>query len=241
MAHLQCDAEAETNQPPLLVKLTGYRLLTILMTLAFGVPKAIQKVKGETLTDLDWVIGITLGIGLWWLGQYATVDSPHRLWFFHCDYSRGIAGVCVLPAMCLVMYLTFTVRADALRFIWAARPNVLSPVYFMWPAGPNLLSPVYLIWACFSFLGKAITAMTVYLILVCVPIFAPNLTVPAFVLVMYCEFEYVSLRLVFFFVYIPILLLSIYGHYLLGEEQVRQQNLEKIQSASRSSQHPITN
>jgi len=215
-----CDAEAETNQRPLHVRLTGYRLLTIFIILVFGVPKAIQKVKGETLTDLDWVIGITLSIGLWRLGQYATVDSPRQLWFFHCDYSRGIAGVCVLPALCLLMYLILTVRVDA-----------LSAVRFMWTARPNVLSLVYFIWACFRFLRKVITAMVVYLTLVCVPIFAPQLTVPTFLLGWYFEFEYVSMRLVFFFVYIPILLLSIYGHYLLAEQQIRQQKLEQIQSA----------
>ena len=35
--------------------------------------------------------------------------------------------------------------------------------------------------------------MIVYLILICVPIFAPNLTVPAFLLAgWYCKFEYVK-------------------------------------------------
>jgi hypothetical protein len=60
MGHVQSDSEAE--RPPLLIKFTGYRLLTIVITLAFGVPKVIKKVKGETLTDLDWEIGIILAI-----------------------------------------------------------------------------------------------------------------------------------------------------------------------------------
>jgi len=60
MGHVQSDAEAE--RPLLLFKLTGYRLLTIVITLAFVVPKVIKKVQGETLTDLDWGIGIMLAI-----------------------------------------------------------------------------------------------------------------------------------------------------------------------------------
>ena len=40
-------SDSETERPPLFIKFTGYRLLTIVVTLAFWVPKAIQKVKGE--------------------------------------------------------------------------------------------------------------------------------------------------------------------------------------------------
>jgi len=60
MGHVQSDSKAKW--PPLQIKFTGYWLLTIIITLAFGMPQVIKKVKGETLTDLDWEIGIMLAI-----------------------------------------------------------------------------------------------------------------------------------------------------------------------------------
>jgi hypothetical protein len=119
------DVTPEPKQQLLPIRLTGYRLLTIGMILAFGMPKAIQKVKGGELTDLDWVTGITLGIryiigyhgpmfgwlsifSLWSLRSYATVDSlPRWSWFFHYDYSRDITGVCLLPTLSLIMYCEY--------------------------------------------------------------------------------------------------------------------------------------
>ena len=49
-----------TESHPLLVKLTGYRLLVIVMTLAFGVPKAVLGLQGLNVaaTSLDLGFGI---------------------------------------------------------------------------------------------------------------------------------------------------------------------------------------
>ena len=62
---LSLSTEVESNpRPPLLVKLTGYRLLTIAIILSFGTAKAVKSLEGGTMTAtwLDWVLGVFLGI-----------------------------------------------------------------------------------------------------------------------------------------------------------------------------------
>jgi hypothetical protein len=53
------------NRPALLVKLTGYRLITIFVVLAIGVAKAILAYKGQLTapTTLDWVLGVVATLG----------------------------------------------------------------------------------------------------------------------------------------------------------------------------------
>jgi hypothetical protein len=52
-------------RPLLLIKLTGYRLLTIAMITAFGTAKAVVSYQNKTIisTSLDWVMGVVLAIG----------------------------------------------------------------------------------------------------------------------------------------------------------------------------------
>jgi hypothetical protein len=60
---LSTHAEAETSRPLLLVKLTGYRLLTTAIIVTFGTVKAMVSLKGAavTATALDWVMAVILG------------------------------------------------------------------------------------------------------------------------------------------------------------------------------------
>ena len=51
-------------QPPLRVKLTGYRLLNMSVVFTFGVAKAILTYMGESAmpTTLDWIGGAFLAV-----------------------------------------------------------------------------------------------------------------------------------------------------------------------------------
>jgi len=100
---------------PLLIRVTGYRLFTIALIIAFGTAKAVVSYQGKTIisTTLDWVMGVLLAIGLFLLGLYENVDPPILPWFFHRDYSlqiiRGfrraiIAIIVVLPMGGIAMY-----------------------------------------------------------------------------------------------------------------------------------------
>ena len=51
--------------PPLLVKVTGYRLLNVTLVLTFGVSRVVLKYHGQTVapTILAWVMGVIITIG----------------------------------------------------------------------------------------------------------------------------------------------------------------------------------
>ena len=51
-------------RPPMLIKVTGYRLLNLIVILAFGLSKGVMEYMGRSLvsTTLDWIIGIMLTI-----------------------------------------------------------------------------------------------------------------------------------------------------------------------------------
>ncbi|KAI0065551.1 hypothetical protein BV25DRAFT_1821988 [Artomyces pyxidatus] len=66
------------QRPPLLVKLTGYRLLFTVVVVAFGLPKAIASYQGGSTvipTTLDWVMGIVCTILLYWLGSHRAAST----------------------------------------------------------------------------------------------------------------------------------------------------------------------
>jgi len=81
-------------RPPLLVKVTGYRLLDITLLLAFGIAKAVLTYWERSVISapLDWIMGtlIVIMIALFWLGLYENVDPPIWKPFFHHDYSGPI-------------------------------------------------------------------------------------------------------------------------------------------------------
>ncbi|TDL24731.1 hypothetical protein BD410DRAFT_59028 [Rickenella mellea] len=71
---------------------TGYRILLILITTAFGSVKAILSYQGHTTSPntLDWVFGVVIIIGMYWLGLYqmSTVQVLPAL--FDTDYTPVI-------------------------------------------------------------------------------------------------------------------------------------------------------
>jgi len=83
-------------KPILLVKLTGYRLLNIVLISAVVSWKAVLSYRGQSVgpTTLDWISGGVLALGcvlpLWWLGLYESVQPPILPWLFSYDYARDI-------------------------------------------------------------------------------------------------------------------------------------------------------
>ncbi|KAK7678710.1 hypothetical protein QCA50_018292 [Cerrena zonata] len=55
---------SDLERPPLLVKLTAYRILNVSIITAFGVTKAIFTYKGYSAlpTTLDWILGVILTV-----------------------------------------------------------------------------------------------------------------------------------------------------------------------------------
>jgi hypothetical protein len=53
------------SRPPLLIKLTGYRLLNVTLLSAFGMSRVVLQYKGQPVapTTLEWVMGVVLTIG----------------------------------------------------------------------------------------------------------------------------------------------------------------------------------
>ncbi|KAI0061500.1 hypothetical protein BV25DRAFT_1916862 [Artomyces pyxidatus] len=82
-------------RPPLLVKLTGYRLLNMITVLAFGIAKAITSYQGKSTvpTTLDWILGVVLGLLLYGSSFYESAQPPVWEWFYHEDYSPAISQI----------------------------------------------------------------------------------------------------------------------------------------------------
>jgi len=85
------NTSASSGLAPPLVKLTGYRILNIVLIATFVAAKAILTYRGRpSATTLDWLLGGVIAIGLWWLGLYESVAPPIFPWLFHDDYSRAV-------------------------------------------------------------------------------------------------------------------------------------------------------
>ncbi|KAI0689137.1 hypothetical protein BC835DRAFT_276254 [Cytidiella melzeri] len=78
--------------PPLLVKVTGYRILNIAVILILGSWKSIASYHNQAIlsTSLDLALGVVLAAALYWLGLYEAVQPPLMLWFFHKDYAAAL-------------------------------------------------------------------------------------------------------------------------------------------------------
>jgi len=90
----------EDAQLPLGVKLTGYRLLNLVVILTIGVAKFILSLQGQSVapTGLEWVGGTALAALLYWIGLYEAVEPPRWEWFLHVDWAPaiGFASKCFL-------------------------------------------------------------------------------------------------------------------------------------------------
>jgi len=113
---------APVDRPPLLVRLTGYRLLLIVTALAFCVPKGVLALQGQNAAPnaLDLVFGI-LSLGLWWLGLYESLDPPVLPHLFHTDYSRQLGTALLYP----LHLLARGVLSVVIVFIHVGPPGVL--------------------------------------------------------------------------------------------------------------------
>ncbi|TDL18184.1 hypothetical protein BD410DRAFT_843030 [Rickenella mellea] len=79
-------------------KLTGYRLLFIILTLSFGLSKAALAYQGQSVspTTLEWIFGVVIGLALYWLSLYENDANAYLMpWLFEFDYYNPIAhGLC---------------------------------------------------------------------------------------------------------------------------------------------------
>ncbi|KAF9008426.1 hypothetical protein BDQ17DRAFT_1226699, partial [Cyathus striatus] len=75
-------------------KLTVYRLLVILITLGFGVSKAVLSYQGRTIVPitLEWFFGTGVFLLLYWLGLYESNLIGLMPYLFTTDYSSNIKG-----------------------------------------------------------------------------------------------------------------------------------------------------
>jgi len=97
------------------VKLTGYRLLNILVIFTIGLAKFILSLEGRSVTPtgLEWAGGSVLTILLYWIGLYEAVEPPIWEWFFHLDRAPAI----IIFSKCFL--------GGALFSLWTTLPIVL--------------------------------------------------------------------------------------------------------------------
>ncbi|KDQ58460.1 hypothetical protein JAAARDRAFT_176422 [Jaapia argillacea MUCL 33604] len=71
---------------------TGYRALVILLTVGFGSLKAILSYKNLTIasTTVEWISGVVIYVGLFWLGLYETAHPSAIPWLFERDYTHSV-------------------------------------------------------------------------------------------------------------------------------------------------------
>ncbi|KDQ53914.1 hypothetical protein JAAARDRAFT_60998 [Jaapia argillacea MUCL 33604] len=73
-------------------KVTGYRLLVIVLTAAFGLSKALVSYNGRTFVPItiEWVYGVVVSLALYWLGLYETTYPELFPRLFEKDYAKAI-------------------------------------------------------------------------------------------------------------------------------------------------------
>jgi len=114
------DPEEDDEDAPLSprVKLTGYRLLNILVIFTIGLAKFILSLKGRSIapTVLEWAGGSVLTILLYWIGLYEAVEPPMWEWFFHVNWAPAINffSKCFLGGALLFLF-----------YLWEFLPIVL--------------------------------------------------------------------------------------------------------------------
>jgi len=92
-SHTNADAEATEHilaELPL-GKLTGYRLLNIVLIFTIGVVKSIISLKSQSITPtgLELAGGSALAALLYWIGLYEAVEPWG--WVFHVNWAPGIS------------------------------------------------------------------------------------------------------------------------------------------------------
>ncbi|KAI0040581.1 hypothetical protein FA95DRAFT_1566279 [Auriscalpium vulgare] len=118
------------------VKLTGYRLLNITLTLVFAIGKAVLSLLGFSMmpTALEVVSVVVIANGLYILGFYESGRPPVWPWLFHEDYSRsllrflGHAARCV-ALFCLAFLIMFIIEFSVVYVALALDKNTSSATW----------------------------------------------------------------------------------------------------------------
>ncbi|KAH9987645.1 hypothetical protein BJV74DRAFT_885551 [Russula compacta] len=86
------DEDQRNRRPPLGVKLTGYRLLNMIVILVFGIWKAVASYRGESIisTTLDWVGGTLMAFTLYYAGLFQEERPLIFPRFFQVDWAPHI-------------------------------------------------------------------------------------------------------------------------------------------------------
>ncbi|KAF8310493.1 hypothetical protein DL93DRAFT_2084497 [Clavulina sp. PMI_390] len=99
------------------VYITGYRILTTIVILGFGVTKATLSYMGWTVVPitLEWLMGVVAALILYWMGLYEAPRTRVFPAFFHQDYSSkinsnsvGITIIAIYSTLLLGTYLALT-------------------------------------------------------------------------------------------------------------------------------------
>ncbi|TDL18173.1 hypothetical protein BD410DRAFT_775208 [Rickenella mellea] len=114
-------------------KLTGYRLLLISLTLAFGISKAITSYQGLSFapTTLEWIFGVVVGIALYWIGLYEDVSTHPIAWLFQTDYYGSVA------LLLHFLFLALSALSILGFFAFAIPTTIFASTVSWWEFGPD--------------------------------------------------------------------------------------------------------
>jgi len=156
--------------PPLGFKLSGYKLLNIVVLFTIGVAKFILSLQGHSIapTGLDWAGGCVLAILLYWIGLYEAAKPPRWRWFLHVDWAPGIGFTS--KRFLVGVLLPFTFVWQTLPF-WVAYSIFHVHVAFL-DCTP-LLAFVYSYLSASSFSLLYIALPTKWLVWHHIPVWAP--------------------------------------------------------------------
>ncbi|TDL19145.1 hypothetical protein BD410DRAFT_727524 [Rickenella mellea] len=72
-------------------RLTGYRIIILVLTVIFGIWKAALMYMGQNIAPnmLDWEFGVVCITGLYWLGWYEKSHPAWMGWIFAENYYTG--------------------------------------------------------------------------------------------------------------------------------------------------------
>ncbi|KAI0061149.1 hypothetical protein BV25DRAFT_1917117 [Artomyces pyxidatus] len=107
----------EHQRMALLVKVTGYRLLTTAV--------------GERVvpTTFDWVAGVAATVLLYWIGLFETVEPPVLTWLLHDDYGPWVLKLVrvVILSLHVTIYLTVPLLL-IMNVFGVLTPFLLTPI-----------------------------------------------------------------------------------------------------------------
>ncbi|KAI0049775.1 hypothetical protein FA95DRAFT_797121 [Auriscalpium vulgare] len=112
-------------------KLTGFRILNIILVAAFGLSKAVLTYQGKSAapTMLELVLGVILGTGLYWIGLYESVRPYKWPWLLHDDYSVHALTIARFTVVCLrATFIHTGIFVAVFRTFFALVPILVEPL-----------------------------------------------------------------------------------------------------------------